>query len=54
MKYYKFKVAKINAGTPSEYTARFESAEQGIEVFEAENIFGDFSVVSISDDDKAS
>ena len=54
MKYYKFKVAKINAGTPSEYTARFESAEQGIEVFEAENIFGDFSVVSISNDDKAS
>ena len=54
MKYYKFKVAKMNAGTPSEYTARFESAEQGIEVFEAENIFGDFSVVSIADDDKAS
>ena len=54
MKYYKFKVAKINAGTPSEYIARFESAENGIEVFEAENIFGDFSVVSISNDDKAS
>ena len=54
MKYYKFKVAKMNAGTPSEYTARFESAENGIEVFEAENIFQDFSVVSIADDDKAS
>ena len=54
MKYYKFKVAKINAGTPSEYIARFESTEQGIEVFEAENIFGDFSVVSIANDDKAS
>ena len=54
MKYYKFKVAKINAGSESEYIARFESAEQGIEVFEAENIFGDFSVVSISDDNKAS
>ena len=54
MKYYKFKVAKINADTPSEYIARFESAENGIEVFEAENIFGDFSVVSIADDDKAS
>ena len=54
MKYYKFKVAKINSGTPSEYIARFESAENGIEVFEAENIFGDFSVVSIADDDKAS
>ena len=54
MKYYKFKVAKINADTPSEYIARFESTEQGIEVFEAENIFGDFSVVSISNDDKAS
>ena len=54
MKYYKFKVAKINAGTPSEYIARFESTEQGIEVFEAENIFGDFSVVSLSNDDKAS
>ena len=54
MKYYKFKVAKINAGTASEYIARFESAENGIEVFEAENIFGDFSVVSIADDDKAS
>ena len=53
MKYYKFKVAKINADTPSEYIARFESTEQGIEVFEAENIFGDFSVVSISNDDKA-
>ena len=53
MKYYKFKVAKMNAGTPSEYIARFESTEQGIEVFEAENIFGDFSVVSIADDDKA-
>lgn len=54
MKYYKFKVAKINADTPSEYITRFESAEQGIEVFEAENTFKDFSVVSISDDDKAS
>ena len=54
MKYYKFKVAKINSGTPSEYIARFESAEQGIEVFEAENTFKDFSVVSIADDDKAS
>ena len=54
MKYYKFKIAKINADTPSEYIARFESAENGIEVFEAENIFGDFSVVSISNDDKAS
>ena len=54
MKYYKFKVAKINAGSESEYIARFESAENGIEVFEAENIFGDFSVVSISNDDKAS
>ena len=54
MKYYKFKVAKINAGTPSEYIARFESTEQGIEVFEAENTFGDFSVVSIANDDKAS
>ena len=54
MKYYKFKVAKINAGTPSEYIARFESTENGIEVFEAENTFKDFSVVSIADDDKAS
>ena len=54
MKYYKFKVTKINSGTPSEYIVRFESAENGIEVFEAENIFGDFSVVSISNDDKAS
>ena len=54
MKYYKFKVAKINADTPSEYIARFESTEQGIEVFEAENTFQDFSVVSISNDDKAS
>ena len=54
MKYYKFKVAKINAGTPSEYIARFESTEQGIEVFEAENTFEDFSVVSITDDNKAS
>ena len=53
MKYYKFKVAKINADTPSEYIARFESTEQGIEVFEAENTFKDFSVVSISNDDKA-
>ena len=53
MKYYKFKVAKINAGSESEYIARFESAEQGIEVFEAENTFKDFSVVSISNDDKA-
>ena len=54
MKYYKFKVAKINSGTPSEYIARFESTEQGIEVFEAENTFKDFSVVSIANDDKAS
>lgn len=54
MKYYKFKVAKINSGTPSEYIARFESAENGIEVFEAENTFEDFSVVSILDDNKAS
>ena len=54
MKYYKFKVAKINAGSASEYIARFESAENGIEVFEAENTFEDFSVVSISNDDKAS
>ena len=54
MKYYKFKVAKINSGIPSEYIATFESTENGIEVFEAENIFGDFSVVSIADDDKAS
>ena len=54
MKYYKFKVAKINGGSESEYIARFESAEQGIEVFEAENTFKDFSVVSISNDDKAS
>ena len=54
MKYYKFKVAKINAGTPSEYTARFESAENGVEVFEAENTLQDFSVVSIADDSKAS
>ena len=54
MKYYKFKVTKMNADTPSEYIARFESAEQGIEVFEAENIFKDFSVVSIANDDKAS
>lgn len=53
MKYYKFKVAKINSGTASEYIARFGSAEQGIEVFEAENTFKDFSVVSISDDNKA-
>ena len=54
MKYYKFKVAKINSGTPSEYIARFESTENGVEVFEAENTFKDFSVVSIADDDKAS
>ena len=54
MKYYKFKVAKINSGTPSEYIARFESTENGIEVFEAENTSQDFSVVSIADDDKAS
>ena len=54
MKYYKFKVAKINSGAPSEYIARFESTEQGIEVFEAENTFEDFSVVSILDDNKAS
>ncbi len=53
MKYYKFKVAKINSGTPSEYIARFESTENGVEVFEAENTFKDFSVVSISDDNKA-
>ena len=53
MKYYKFKVAKINSGTPSEYIARFESTENGIEVFEAENTFKDFSVVSIADDNKA-
>ena len=53
MKYYKFKVAKINSGTPSEYIARFESTENGIEVFEAENTFKNFSVVSISNDDKA-
>ena len=53
MKYYKFKVAKINSGTPSHYIARFESTEQGIEVFEAENTFEDFSVVSIADDSKA-
>ena len=54
MKYYKFKVTKINSGTPSEYISRFESAENGIEVFEAENTFKDFSVVSIADDNKAS
>ena len=54
MKYYKFKVAKMNAGTPSEYIARFESTENGIEVFEAENTFQDFSVVSIANDDKDS
>ena len=54
MKYYKFKVAKMNAGTPSEYIARFESTENGIEVFEAENTSQDFSVVSIANDDKAS
>lgn len=54
MKYYKFKVAKINSGTASEYIARFESTEQGIEVFEAENTSQDFSVVSILDDNKAS
>lgn len=54
MKYYKFKITKINADTPSEYIARFESAENGIEVFEAENTSQDFSVVSIADDDKAS
>ena len=54
MKYYKFKVAKINADTPSEYIARFESAENGVEVFEAENTFQDFSVVSIANDAKAS
>ncbi|MCI6177775.1 MAG: DUF4376 domain-containing protein [Campylobacter sp.] len=54
MKYYKFKVTKMNAGTPSEYIARFESTEKGVEVFEAENTFKDFSVVSISDDNKAS
>ena len=53
MKYYKFKVAKINSGTPSEYIARFHSTENGVEVFEAENTFKDFSVVSISDDNKA-
>ena len=54
MKYYKFKVTKMNANTPSEYTARFHSTENGVEVFEAENTFEDFSVVSISDDNKAS
>ena len=54
MKYYKFKVAKINAGSASEYITRFESAENGIEVFEAENTFQDFSVVSIANDAKAS
>lgn len=54
MKYYKFKVTKMNAGTASEYIARFHSTEQGIEVFEAENTSQDFSVVSIADDDKAS
>ena len=54
MKYYKFKVAKMNAGTPSHYIARFERTEQGIEVFEAENTFEDFSIVSIANDDKAS
>ena len=54
MKYYKFKVTKMNVGTASEYIARFESAEQGIEVFEAENTSQDFSVVSIADDNKAS
>ena len=54
MKYYKFKVAKINAGTPSEYIARFQSTENGVEVFEAENTSQDFSVVSIANDDKAS
>ena len=53
MKYYKFKVAKITSGTASEYIARFESAENGVEVFEAENTSQDFSVVSISDDNKA-
>ena len=53
MKYYKFKVTKMNANTPSEYTARFHSAENGVEVFEAENTFEDFSVVSIADDNKA-
>lgn len=52
MKYYKFKVAKMNSGTPSHYIARFERTENGIEVFEAENTFEDFSVVSISNDDK--
>lgn len=54
MKYYKFKVTKINSGTASEYIARFHSTEQGIEVFEAENTSQDFSVVSIADDNKAS
>ena len=54
MKYYKFKVTKMNVGTASEYIARFESAENGIEVFEAENTSQDFSVVSIANDDKAS
>lgn len=53
MKYYKFKVAKINSATASEYIARFYSDENGVEVFEAENTFQDFSVVSISNDDKA-
>ena len=53
MKYYKFKVTKMNANTPSEYTARFHSTENGVEVFEAENTLQDFSVVSIADDSKA-
>ncbi|MDD7323745.1 MAG: DUF4376 domain-containing protein [Campylobacter lanienae] len=44
----------MNAGTPSEYIARFESTEKGVEVFEADNNFKDFSVVSISDDNKSS
>lgn len=52
MKYYKFKVTKMNANTPSEYIARFHSTESGVEVFEAENTFEDFSVVSIADDNK--
>ena len=54
MKYYKFKVTKVNIGTPSEDIARFYKTEDGVEIFEAENTYQDFSVVSIADDDKAS
>lgn len=53
MKYYKFKVTEVNSNTASKYIARFYSDENGVEVFEAENTFEDFSVVSISNDDKA-